>query len=432
MFDDFKAAHGGLGPVQSLFDTASRGYLTNKLRHQAVSGQMDDTLASIKQDPELTDEFKSHAGELLRHGVYDMDTAVKHIDGLTAEVGTQKSISRAFGPILDSAQSLFDNAQTPEAKSLASDLLKKTQAAHELVLNPATRDEGMKLFGTAANDVTAANVTNQANKVAQNVRDADAARLLTDHQQSVYQNTRENWQKDSVPFQITQNAWRGVQDIAGLQVHTAQTDQLLARQVATIMNPGIAARPGEDPGDAYYNALPEGVGQAVKFVLTKGSMFTDEERGALVASALQRVQQENAAQVDRNTRALNEGKAEELPQKFLDQLTVPLIDLGALANYREPGPTPAQNQTTGNLAKPDPHPETSTPDTTAQMVGESLKEGVKSAIVSGAEVLDSATGGFGAAAVRKLKADKGKYPGRQAPSAPLPQDDFTTSAGGAQ
>lgn len=378
MFDEFKAKHGGLGPAQLALDAVTGGELSNRIQRQAVGAQMDDTLAAIKADDTLLPDFKDHAGELLAHGIYDVPQALKNIGAVRAEAQTQRTIGGAFAPVVAGAQKLYDAATAPEDQSVLSTLLGNAEAAHKLAADPATRQQGMQLFGQVAQDV--ANFTTQAkaNKITADTQAAQAERDLDKTQLAAYQNSRENWQKESTPFRQIASAWPGFQTIAALKNPTPQSDQQLMRLSASILNPGVAMRPGEDPGEQYYDALGE-VGKAVKFALTNGTLLTPEERQTVVYSVAQRVAQENVAQSGRNTAALNEGRAENLPSKYLDQLTAPAIDLGAFGDASPGGP---QTTTTTGGGGHNPPAQTQGPQSKAAQVG----------LAAGGAVIDALAG----------------------------------------
>lgn len=398
MFDQFKAKHGGLGPVQSLLDNATHGALSNRLRVEAVAGQMDDTLASIKDDPGLSDDFKSHAGELLRHGVYDVDSAIKNIGGVQAEAQAQRTIARTFAPVLDGARALHEGATSPADKQILSSLLANAQAAHELALDPATRQQGMQMFGTVAQDVTNFTVKNKENEVAAQTKAAEAERDLSKSQLAAYQNTRENWQKDSATNQQIGTAWRSALEIGALKEPTPATDQNLLRVAGEIFNPSGATRPGQDPGDVYYDAIPFGLGAAVKYATTNGTGLTSSDRATLLYAMSQRVKEENAAQMQRNTKALEEGRAEELPEKYLSLLTAPAIDLGAYGVAREPtAPTPAPPPRGGAVSQ-----DTAQPDSTGAMIGGAVKDTALDLYNGLVDFSDELTGGMGSKMARGI------------------------------
>lgn len=339
MFDDFKARHGGLGPIQSLIDFGTHGALSSRIQARAVGAEMDSASEAIKADDTLSSEFKDSAAELLRHGVFDIPTALKNVAGLRSEVQAQHQIGDAFTPVIAGAQKLFDGAKTDDQRDILSNLLSSADAASKLARDPLTRQQGLSMLGSVTDGVNKFTTQQRADNIAAEVRDTQMRRELNNTQFDRYKNAREELEKNSTPYVVMQTAYRSIQQIADLKDPTPQTDQQLVRLLGQILNPGVAIRPGEDPGDAYFSALGEHLGPAVKYVLTGGAGLTPHERDQALYAAAQRVKSENEAQVERNTRALDEGKAAELPGKYLNLLTLPPIDLGELGAATEPHST---------------------------------------------------------------------------------------------
>jgi hypothetical protein len=337
MFDEFKARHGGLGPIQSLIDYGTHGALSSRIQARAVGAEMDAAGAAIKQDDTLSDTFKDNAAELLRHGVFDIPTALKNIEGLRAEVQAQHQIGGAFAPVVAGAQKLLDGAKNENERDILSNLLASADAASKLARDPLTRQQGLSMLGSVTDNVNKFTTQNRADDIAAEVRDTQTRRELNNTQFDRYKNSREELEKNSTPFVVMQTAYRSIQDLAQLKEPTPQTDQQLVRLLGQMLNPGVAIRPGEDPGEQYFAALGDKLGPALKYVMTGGAGLTAHERDLAFYAAAQRVKSENEAQVERNTRALNEGKAAELPGKYLNLLTLPPIDLGELGAATEPG-----------------------------------------------------------------------------------------------
>lgn len=339
MFDEFKARHGGLGPIQSLIDYGTHGALSSRIQARAVGAEMDTAAEAIKKDDTLSDTFKDNAAELLRHGVYDIPTALKNVAGLRAEVQAQHQIGDAFAPVVAGAEKLLGGAKNDDERDILSNLLASADAASKLARDPVTRQQGLSMLGSVTDNVSKFTTQRRADDIATEVRDTQTRRELNNTQFDRYKNSREELEKNSTPFVSMQTSYRGIQKLAELKEPTPQTDQMLVRLLGQILNPGIAIRPGEDPGDQYFAALGDKLGPAVKYVLTGGAGLTAHERDLALYAAAQRVKSENEAQVQRNTRALNEGKAAELPGKYLNLLTLEPIDLGELGAATEPHST---------------------------------------------------------------------------------------------
>ena len=396
MFEQFKAAHGGLGPARFLLDQSTGGALSFRAQRAAIGQQMDDTLAAVKADDLLSPEAKAQAAGLLAHGVYSAPEALKNIQTVQHEAGIQHTIGETFGPMIDGAQKIFDDATTPEDKSIASSLLGRAQRAAKLAADPLTRQQGMDEYAKVNEATTAFATTAKANKITADTAAATMARDLTKEQIAVYQNSRENFQKESQSQIVNTKAWQSAQDIAKLgDKQDAVTDQNLIRLAATILNPGVATRPGEDPGNYVYDALNvvPGLGAAVKYATTNGGDLTHEARAALMHVMALRVGDENAAQIERNTAALHEADALGLPGKYKALLTLPPAPLnGWDAPIRESPSATAPPPTATPGSRPPAVSRGAEPDTTAAMVGSSIKEGVKSAAVSGAQLVNAAVG----------------------------------------
>jgi hypothetical protein len=215
----------------------------------------------------------------------------------------------------------------------------------------------MQIFGTVAQD--AANMVKQvrADAISKDVNDAKMRRDLDNDQFNRFDKISSQWDRDTAPFKQVQSAFNSVKDIAALPTHDPKTDQYLARLAGTVLNPGVAVRPGEDPGDQYFGAfdhLIPGLGAAVKFAATGASGFTDDERANVLKAVTMRADQENQAQTARNTAALNAGKAANLPDGYLDQLTVAPMDLGPLASLLKPTGGKVSTITGGGAPTTDP------------------------------------------------------------------------------
>ena len=396
MFEQFKAAHGGLGPARFLLDQSTGGALSFRAQRAAIGQQMDDTLAAVRADDLLSPEAKAQAAGLLAHGVYSAPEALKNIQTVQHEAGIQHTIGETFGPMIDGAQKIFDDATTPEDKSIASSLLGRAQRAAKLAADPLTRQQGMDEYAKVNEATTAFATTAKANKITADTAAATMARDLTKEQIAVYQNSRENFQKESQSQIVNTKAWQSAQDIAKLgDKQDAVTDQNLIRLAATVLNPGVATRPGEDPGNYVYDALNvvPGLGAAVKYATTNGGDLTHEARAALMHVMALRVGDENAAQIERNTAALHEADALGLPDKYKALLTLPPAPLnGWDAPIRESPSATAPPPTATPGSRPPAVSRGAEPDTTAAMVGSSIKEGVKSAAVSGAQLVNAAVG----------------------------------------
>jgi len=335
MFEEFKAAHAGLGPARFLLDQATGGALSFRAQKAAIGQQMDDTLAAVKADDLLPAEAKTQAAGLLAHGVYSAPEALKNIQTVQREAGIQHTIGETFAPMVEGAQKIFDDATTPEDKAIASTLLARAHGAQKLAQDPLTRQQGLDEYGKIQ-DATTAFETKSKEYSVNAAKDAEQrARDLDVQQNTRFVNTREDWQATSLPFRQVQSSARSLQELATVKVPNAYTDQLLMRAIGQIMNPGVNVRPGENPGDEYFNAMGE-AGQLAKFVLTNNAGLEPEQRATAIAAATKRIQDENAAQMERNTAALKAGKAAGLPDKYLDQLTTAPIDLGPLAGYVAP------------------------------------------------------------------------------------------------
>lgn len=336
MFEEFKAAHGGYGPFQLLGDAATHGALLSRARAGAIQQSWTDTLSSLESDPTLPDEFKNGAvrdAHRLRN--LSPDQAIGVIQKLSTEAGAQRAISSAFGPVVSSAQALHESADDPVDKQVLSSLLANAQAAHALALDPATRQEGMQMLGKVADGVTAWTVKTKENEVAANTKAAEMARDLTNTQRANFKDDREDFQRTSAPFLAVSNAFQTIRTLAALPNPTPQTDQALARAAGQVFSPGVPVRPGEDAGEAFWSAMGP-IGEAAKFIATGGTKFTDEDRAALIYAATQRASEENQTQSARNGSALQAARADGLPEKYLDQLSMPLIDLGELGGLPVP------------------------------------------------------------------------------------------------
>jgi hypothetical protein len=430
MFEEFKAKHGGLGPVQLAIDQSTHGALSDRIQRKAVGEQMDATLAEIQTADDLTPELKKKAGELLQHGVYDAKTALGHIDALRGETQEQRTVAKGFAPVTDQLQSLYDKETNPQSKQVLSTLLANAEAARQFALDPATRQQGLDMFGKLSQDATAFTVKNKADQVAADVADAQFRRDLPGKQFDQWEKIRDDWSRNSASHPISEAAWKSMQELGGLKEPNSVTDQNFMRAFATVMNPNTQTRPGENPDDALYAALPFGIGEGVKAIVTNGGQFTAEQKSVMMYVASKRIGDENAAQMDRNTRAIGDAKAAGFPSAYIDRLSLPPIDLGAYGQAVEPGatptPTPPPPGSTVTKVRDMPIPE----DSTAAKIGDSTLDGMKAAFSNFLDFSDAATGRVTSSAVNsvtayrdRLRAQSAK---RRAPE--LPTDEITTTA----
>jgi hypothetical protein len=147
MFEEFKAKHGGLGPIQSLVDRSTGGELSNRIRLKAIGGQMDDTLASIKSDPNVSDDFKGQAAELLRHGVFSGDQALKNIAAVQQGAADQSSAANLYERFSGLQEHLRGQTVSPDDEAQLTTFDVQGATARDMMrsLNPEVAKNGQAL-----------------------------------------------------------------------------------------------------------------------------------------------------------------------------------------------------------------------------------------------------------------------------------------------
>jgi hypothetical protein len=147
MFEEFKAKHGGLGPIQSLVDRSTGGELSNRIRLKAIGGQMDDTLAAISADPNVSDAFKGQASELLKHGVYTGDQALKNIATVQQGAADQASAANLYERFSGLQEHLRGQTVSPDDEEQLTTLDVQGATARDMMrsLNPEVAKNGQAL-----------------------------------------------------------------------------------------------------------------------------------------------------------------------------------------------------------------------------------------------------------------------------------------------
>jgi hypothetical protein len=147
MFEEFKATHGGQGPARALLDAAIHPLQMDRARRQAVAGQMDETLSGIRSDDTLTPEFKQRAGELLQHGVYGADTALKNIATLQQGAADQRSANDLYARFSGLQDHLRTRTVGPDDEDQLLALDVQGASARDMMrsLNPDVQKSGQAL-----------------------------------------------------------------------------------------------------------------------------------------------------------------------------------------------------------------------------------------------------------------------------------------------
>jgi hypothetical protein len=147
MFDEFKKEHGGLGPIQLLFDEATGGALSFNTQRKVIGGMMDATKEAVNQNPNLTPELKSDADTLLARGVYDAKTALANVQKVQQQANQQIAVQQGYSDYTDQSNKLRADAPSLDHIDQLDTMNRQAKTARDWMLStdPEVQKNGLAL-----------------------------------------------------------------------------------------------------------------------------------------------------------------------------------------------------------------------------------------------------------------------------------------------
>lgn len=363
-FEKFKASHGGEGPFKVAYGALFPEGIIGRRGLANEREQTDSLIASIEADDEL-----GGLDALLEAGRSPLtrEEHAKFRSALEQAALDQKTVASAFERFQDQQRQLME--LNPADHEQLSTMGSQMELAHDYLMsaNPDLQRLGATIAGKVVDAQQAYATTNEAQRIA-----------LGDEKWSRFQQIGDDLRQDSLPYQQQARAWGAVN--ASLQNNSAAGDLALVYGAMHVIEPGSAVQQGELANAANAAGVPDFVITAYNRLLRDGERLTPEERKQFYTLARDVMKNANGQQLERNSRAIDAGRAGDIGEPYLQNLGSPIAPLGEPRTEFGTQAPPA--------AAPGADPNV---DSRARRVGDSLREGVTSAAGS---ALDFAKGIF--------------------------------------
>lgn len=256
--------------------------------------------------------------------------------------------------------------------------------------NPKIQDAGLSLFGKVTDQQRAFGEQQETQKIAADASRAAIEREVGSAGFSRMQSISGDLRSESSAFLKQREAWGGVNAALTLPP-SAASDLSLIFTFMKVLDPQSVVREGEFATAQNASGVPNLMLTAYNNILRDGQRLTPDQRKAFYDQSRESYLQGANLQRERNGRYLERARSADVPEKYLDSLTIPVdlptppVDFGADG-------TPFVPKRPDGSPVVVPDDQRTDQDSTARKIGQAVGSG---ATTAGKRALDFAGGIFG-------------------------------------
>lgn len=386
-FEKFKATHGGFGPFQAFYSGLTEGEgLLGQWRPKVVREQWEAAFDAIRDDPDIDTDFKRQAASV-RHGNYTAPQMLSIIGQVQQRASDLKTIGAGVAGVTDELDRLEEQAAGAGDLQQIGALRTRADLARRFATsgNPDLEKQGQAELLKLTSDLQAFTTTNEAQQLARDTADAQARRELGNERWNRFNTLTDDLRTESASFLTQREAFARMKSL--LEVDSEAADYGLLYAWNKILDPGSVVRESEFANAQNLAGVPDAI-VTLRNALNEGKRLTPEKRRDIFEQTQKIYTGAQAQQAERNSRALERGRAGEIPDNYLDSLVIPLAAPGKTpTSFGEPAP-PAPSSPAAIAARLPPE-ERLDSDSTATKVGQAVASGAQT---FGRQMLDFAGG----------------------------------------
>lgn len=243
--------------------------------------------------------------------------------------------------------------------------------------NPKLMEAGVQLVGKIADEQRAFNDRQETQRIAEETRLASIEREVGQEAFTRMQGIADDLRNESGSFLKQREQWGTVNAALSLPP-SAASDMALIFSFMKVLDPQSVVREGEFATAANAGGVPDIMMTAYNNLLRDGQRLTADQRKSFYDQARQMYLTGAEAQRERNGRYLERARASDVPEKYHDSLTIPVelatppVDFGPDGSARPAAPVRSDDPRMGNTYE-------DLADSTSRQIGDSVREGAKTA-----------------------------------------------------
>ncbi len=215
--------------------------------------------------------------------------------------------------------------------------------------SPALQQQGEELYAQVMTAQREYEERQETQRIQAEVAQEAAERAYGTQNFTRYQGLYGNLQQESSDFIAKRDAYGALMSAYSDVEEPGNFNDIAAiNSFQRIIDPGVSVREGDVSVLQNWAGMPDALLTAVNRVVRDGGRFAPEERAELVQLGNQLMSDANSQQVDRNARFQATADAFDLPQELIQQMRIPITDIGNTQELGfgtpQPSATPAPTE----------------------------------------------------------------------------------------
>lgn len=243
-----------------------------------------------------------------------------------------------------------EGAANPEDLRQLATLDKQLYAARRLAQssNPKMQEAGIALLGQVAGAQRAFDAQQEVDAIKREADEREQRTLLGDTRWNRFTSTYGDLHKESSTFLAKQAGYGAlIASYSGEGEIGNANDVAAINSLQRMIDPGVSVREGDVSLLQNLAGVPDILITGANRVMKDGGRFTPEERRAVVQLGKQLMAQANGEQSERNARFQGIGIEGELPEGYVNKLSIPLVDVGGAERLNFGAEQPENRQPSG-------------------------------------------------------------------------------------